>query len=284
MDRTLIIAVAVVVAALLGLFLIMKPSLTPPTPSTPVASINSVTVVAHDYSFDAPDVIPAGITSFELLNQGQEMHHITLFRLEGGHTMTDLEATMQAPPSGPLDWLVAVGGPNAAIPGGSANATLDLQPGSYAMLCLIPAADGVPHFAKGMVWALTVAPSQGAKAAEPKADVTIELADYSFTLSKPITAGSHTIKAVNRGPQDHEVVIFKLAPGKTPEDVMAAGEDIANFPGEFWGGVSTMGGGQSNYTTLHFTPGNYLLLCYVPDVADGAPHIAHGMMQMITVN
>ena len=280
MDRTLIILVAVVVAALLGLFLIMKPSPTSPPP--PVA-VNTVTVVAHDYSFDAPDVIPAGMTTFELLNQGQELHHVTLFKLEGGHTLADLEAAMQTP-SESLDWLIAVGGPNAAIPGGSANATLDLQPGNYAMICFIPSSDGAPHFAKGMIRPLTVTSSQGATAADLKADVTIELVDYTFILSKPITAGRHTVKVANRGPQDHEAVFFKLASGKTLEDFMAVGEDLANLPGEFWGGVSTMGKGQFNYLTIHFTPGQYLLLCFVPDVADGAPHIAHGMAQVITVN
>jgi len=282
MDRTLIILVAVVVAALLGLFLIMKPSQTIPTPPPPVA-INTVTVFAHDYSFDAPDVLPAGMTTFDLLNQGQELHHVTLFRIEGGHTLADVEAAMQTP-SESLDWLIAVGGPNAAIPGGSANATLDLQPGNYVMMCVIPSPDGVPHVAKDMIKALTVTPSQGAAAAAPKADVTIELVDYNFVLSKPITAGRHMIKVVNRGPQDHEVVFFKLAPGKTPEDFMAVGEDLANLPGVFWGGVSTMAKGQINYLTVDFTPGQYLLLCFVPDVADGAPHIAYGMVQMITVN
>lgn len=284
MDRTLIIVVAVVVAALLGLFLIMKPSQTIPTPPPPVA-INTVTVVAHDYSFDAPDVIPAGMTTFELLNQGQELHHVTLFKLEGDHTLADLEAAMQTP-SESMDWLIALGGPNAAIPGGSANATLDLQPGNYAMLCVIPSPDGVPHLAKGMIKPLTVTPSQDATAEAPKADVTIELVDYNFVLSKPITAGRHMIKVINRGPQDHEVVFFKLARGKTPEDFMAAttNYDFANWPGVFWGGVSTMAKDQINYLTADFTPGQYLLLCFVPDVADGAPHIAHGMMQMITVN
>ena len=280
MDRTLIILVAVVVAALLGLFLIMKPS---PTSPPPAVAINTVTVVAHDYSFDAPDVLPAGMTTFDLLNQGQELHHVTLFRIEGGHTLADVEAAMQTP-SESLDWLIAVGGPNAAIPGGSANATLDLQPGNYVMMCVIPSPDGVPHVAKDMIKALTVTPSQGAAAAAPKADVTIELVDYNFVLSKPITAGRHMIKVVNRGPQDHEVVFFKLAPGKTPEDFMAVGEDLANLPGVFWGGVSTMAKGQINYLTVDFTPGQYLLLCFVPDVADGAPHIAYGMVQMITVN
>lgn len=283
MDRTLIIVVAVVVAALLGLFLIIKPSPTPSTPPTRVASINTVTVIARDFSFDAADIIPAGMTRFELLNQGKELHHVTLFKLEGGHNLDDVLAALQAPAE-PVDWLMALGGPNAGVPGGSANATLDLQPGNYVMMCVIPSPDGVPHVAKGMIKALTVTPSPSATVVPLEADVVIDLVDYNFSLSKPITAGQQTIKVINRGPQDHELVFFKLAPGKTPEDVMAAGEDIANYPGEFWGGVSTMAKDQVNYLTVHFTPGQYLLLCYVPDTADGAPHIAHGMMQLITVD
>ena len=35
--------------------------------------------------------------------------------------------------------------------------------------------------------------------------------------------------------------------------------------------------------TASFTPGDYTLLCFVPDAKDGKPHIAHGMVKNFTV-
>src|SRR5678815_2352898 len=58
--------------------------------------IRTVTVTATDYSFAAPDTIPAGLTELRLLNRGTEMHHAMLVRLDAGKTMADLFAAMQS--------------------------------------------------------------------------------------------------------------------------------------------------------------------------------------------
>ena len=55
-------------------------------------------------------------------------------------------------------WAVDVGGPNSPMPGGESSATLDLEPGNYVLVCVIPAmTDGQPHFMKGMVKEIIVA-------------------------------------------------------------------------------------------------------------------------------
>src|SRR3989442_9806390 len=40
-----------------------------------------VTIIASDYAFGAPDTIPAGLTTFRLVNQWKELHHASLVRL-----------------------------------------------------------------------------------------------------------------------------------------------------------------------------------------------------------
>jgi hypothetical protein len=44
----------------------------------------------------------------------------------------------------------------------------------------------------------------GATAAEPKSDITVTLSDFAFALSQPVTAGTHTIRVENTGPQLHD--------------------------------------------------------------------------------
>jgi hypothetical protein len=60
-----------------------------------------------------------------------------------------------------------------------------------------------------------------ADAALPAGDVVITLRDYAFDLSTPLTAGTHTIRVENAGPQWHEVGIERLAEGKTTADFQA---------------------------------------------------------------
>jgi hypothetical protein len=54
-------------------------------------------------------------------------------------------------------------------------------------------------------------------------------------------------------------------------------------PGDTFGGTMALQRGQVNFITAEFTPGDYALLCFVPDSGDGKPHVAHGMVRQFTV-
>ncbi|HXE58531.1 MAG TPA: hypothetical protein VNK43_11075 [Gemmatimonadales bacterium] len=252
------------------------------TPSRP--SMPTVTFTTSDFRFDGPTRVEAGVTTVRLVNQGPELHHVQLVRLEEDKRVGDLLETMKTPGMPPA-WAVFVGGPNAVAPGDTTYSVQDLAPGRYATICIIPSKDGVPHFAKGMAGEFEVVPASGAGASEPAADVVLELFDYSFSFSQPITPGHRVIKAVNRGPQPHEVVVFKLAPGKTVHDVLAwiEGGEQGPPPAELLGGVVALSNGRHALFGADFTPGEYALVCFLPDVQDGKPHLAHGMVQQFTV-
>src|SRR5688500_12032837 len=175
---------------------------------TPAAAApaNEVTITATDYAFDAPAEIPAGLTNMRLVDNGKELHHATLIRLEEGKTYADLMAGMTAmkPGTPPPGWMIPAGGPNAVGPGSSTALTMVLQPGNYAIVCFIPDAKGVPHVAHGMSKALTVTPNANANMTEPEADITVTMSDYKFEFSQPLTAGKHTLKLVTAPGQPHE--------------------------------------------------------------------------------
>ena len=247
------------------------------TPAKP----NVVRVTGQDFRFDAPDVIPAGLTQFRFLNKGPALHHLAILKLAGGKTIDDLRAAL-ANPGPPPSWVKEYGGANAAVPGEESNVTLTLTPGNYALICFVDIG-GPPHFAKGMVRGLQVAPS---KTADPKpaASVTMTLFDYNFRLSGPLRAGTRTIRVHNVGKQHHEVQVVQLAPGKTVKEVLDwLGKPEGPPPGKAMGGIAGMDPGMTEYFTANFTPGKYGLICFLPDVKDGKPHLAHGMVQEITV-
>lgn len=248
---------------------------------------NVITVTTSDFTFAAPDSIAGGLTTFALINKGTELHHMQIIRLEQGKTFADLQQAMKNP-GPPPSWITEVGGPNAGVPDGrsAVRVTVALTPGNYVMLCFIPSPDGALHVMKGMVKPFTVTGAPAVtQAGEPKADVQMTLYDYNFDLDKPLTAGRHTIRVVNKASQAHEAFIAKLAPGTQATDFlewMKAGMKGAP-PVMPMGGVVGISRGQENLLTIDLTPGEYALYCFVPDAKDGKEHVQHGMFKQISV-
>jgi hypothetical protein len=254
--------------------------------TTTVAAVkpHQMTVTATDYKFDAPDQVPSGMMTIHLVDNGAEMHHVAFIKLNDGKTIADVEQAMKT--QGPMPrWAVDYGGVNPPHPGGGmASTTQMLEPGNYALLCFVPSADGIPHFAKGMVRPLTVTPSSNASASAPVADIDMTLNNYSFTTSKPITAGRHTIKIENAASQSHELMLARLAPGKKAEEIPAwAEKPVGPPPGEPIGGVPAIAKGATAFITIDFTPGDYAFVCFIPDEKDGKPHFTHGMVKQVHV-
>jgi hypothetical protein len=242
-----------------------------------------VTVHAKEFAFEAPKTIAAGLTTFRLVNDGKQLHHLSIVKLDKGKTMKDVEAAMKA--DTPPEWIKAVGGPNAALPGGSVEATLDLAPGNYVFLCFVPSpGEQIPHFAKGMMLPITVTAAGGVTQAgatyapTPTPDVHLELKDYGFKFSKPITAGKHTIHIMNQGPQDHEAILIQLAPGKHISDfnTWASTGMQGPPPARPMAGIAAMGKGRTAIVTDDFTPGTYAITCFV-GAPDKKMHAEHGM-------
>jgi hypothetical protein len=124
-----------------------------PSTAKPPATQGSFTM--RDFSFEMPDRLVAGRASYEVTNAGPQPHELVVVKLGEGKTVPDVMAWYRAP-SGPPPF-EAVGGINGLSAGQSGYMTLDLQPGSYAAICVIPdPASGLAHLHLGMVKAFTV--------------------------------------------------------------------------------------------------------------------------------
>lgn len=243
-----------------------------------------VEFVSTDYSFDGPDTLPAGWNTIRLRNDGQELHHVLMWRLEDGKTLADLEAHLASGDPADPTWAVNYGGPNASIGPFQAESTIWLDPGEYAAVCVIPSPDGQTHLAKGMMKTITV--SGGSDAPEPVADMSVDLGDFVFVRDTAYTAGQHTVAVTNSGAQPHEIVLVKLDEGATAADFTAAFAPDAPPgppPGMPVGGLAPMAPGQKAYFQTELTPGNYAALCFLMDPESGAPHFALGMSEEFTV-
>ena len=155
-------------------------------------------------------------------------------------------------------------------------------------MCIVDVPDHVPHMMKGMIKGLTVTASSGPATPEPTGDMTVTAVDFAFTLPAggQFTAGQHLIKFENKGTQPHEFELVRLGDGKTLDDLMKWGQTFQGpLPGTSLGGAAPMVPGQVEYMPLDLTPGNYVVVCVVPDPTKrGMPHLAEGMMRTFTIS
>ncbi len=255
----------------------------------PPGGARTVTYVASEFAFQGPKRIPAGVVTIRLVNRGAEPHHLQIARLPPGQTASDFVARTAAGGRGALPAELRLeGGPGGVAPGGDSNATLRLEPGAYAFTCWVSSsADRVPHLAKGMAITVEVVAEEGPARPEslPEADGRVTLVDYDFELPGQITAGVHTFRVVNEGSEPHEIVVFQLAPGASLGELVAWIDEgrKGRPPGRAIGGTAALEPETENSFSAELAPGEYALMCFVPDDEDGRMHFAHGMAKQITV-
>lgn len=137
-----------------------------------------------------------------------------------------------------------------------------------------------------IVFALVVAASSCKPHSEQTASVPVlrvTTSDFSFEAPAQVGAGLVTIEAVNHGQNLHEVQLIRLGPGKTAKDFA---DGLGNPGMSAWvssaGGVAALMSGDSASVTQVLQPGNYVLVCGVPD-SSGTPHMMRGMVRGLTV-
>lgn len=121
-------------------------------------------VAVTEYAFDLPSELDAGVTSFELTNEGTEQHQLQLLRKNDGVTETADELLVLSDEE-ILDKATVVGIVEAD-PGDSYYTVVDLEPGDYIALCTVqvgktsedatPPDDAPSHFTQGEVSEFTV--------------------------------------------------------------------------------------------------------------------------------
>lgn len=275
----------VIAATVIGLILIADRPV--PVEAASKAVIQEVTFETVGMSFKGPESVPAGLTLIQIVNKGTDFHHVQLIRLTDGKTAEDFTTAVKTAPFDPMGpaaapaWVHFIGGPNGAIPGESATAVMNLEPGNYVLICFIPDSKGVAHAAQGMMKALKVTGVADPGVSEPKATINITAMDFKFAPDSAIAAGTQTIRFNNAGTQPHEVLVVQLPPDKSVKDFAAAFEPGHSGPppGKPIAGMTGVDKGGHAFFTAKFEPGHYGLICFFMDEMKKAPHFALGMMQ-----
>lgn len=118
-----------------------------------------VTVTLADYEFTVDGTFRAGDQLVRVVNSAAQPHEMLILPLPPGVRAADLfappaegEHAHEEPEEVPS---AAIRGVWAINPGETVQVPVDLEPGTYALVCFVPDADG-PHAMQGMVLEVTV--------------------------------------------------------------------------------------------------------------------------------
>lgn len=128
----------------------------------------AIDVVTTDYAFGGiDDEYPAGPVSFELTNEGDELHELVVLRIDDEVDLS-AEELLALPEDEAQASVQPVGGTEPIMQGARDYLVVDLQPGRYLVSCFLPKGaasfealgalgeDAEPHAAHGMVQEITV--------------------------------------------------------------------------------------------------------------------------------
>ncbi|SMO79388.1 hypothetical protein [Fodinibius sediminis] len=264
-----------------------------------------VEITAYDYAFQAPAELPSGWITFILNNeQAHKIHELSFARISENITYREYldeyvgawEILLEEFQAGEVersdiservnellpDWADGIKYVNArglVSPGRSAEKTVYLEPGLYAVDCWVKTEDGVIHLVNGMTRPLTIT-DESTNSPEPSVENIITLKEKEIDVQWKAEAGSHSfavlMEADSLGNPVHNNIHLIKTEGNTDlnevntwMDWYKVGGLRTPAPADFLGGVSTydaIPGESATYFSLEIDePGEYAWIVQVPE-------------------
>lgn len=245
-----------------------------------------VDVAAGEFFLRAPDTIRAGLVTFRLSQIGdlltnpakveaenrapptpdndptRAFHMLWVTKLAPGRTVSEwYEAHVEGEPT---PWAVDLGGPSAAEPPGTSNATMVLEPGNYVLVCHVGSARedrNRSHLLKGMFRALTVLPGNTSAARIPRADAVARITGSGqIELQGTLRRGPQRIRVINETAKAHEFIVLRVGAGRTAQEVVTwrRADGTPRPVVKALGGFSDVPPGATRTTTIDFDSGSHV--------------------------
>lgn len=254
--------------------------------ASPARAQRVLRVIASDTALAASPTVPAGVITVELTLQGKTRRELVVHRVPAG---SGPEKTARGAGGRPTSWFErwSFGGPAAPADSvGSSRATIDLRPGRYVLVSYEVDAAGRPRGDRYVWRELTaVAASVLIAARFGDADLTARVKDARIDLTGTVRRGRRAIQVENAGGRPHEVVIARLKPGKTVDDVRRwkrERDDAAPFV--YVGGLTPMSSGMTAQTRLVFQAGTHVIFCPMRDARARSHDHERGVLATFTVS
>lgn len=263
-------------------------------PSSEDHSDHSITIIAEDYAYQAPDQIPSGWTTIQFENHGNEDHFLLVAKVPDGKNLDDYANQIVMPfnevwyalrddgleqelvfdklmPNLP-EWFAGIefmGGTGIVPAGESSQIMLRLDPGTYILECYFKNEEGELHSVEGMLRELTVTDSYSASS-PPQADISITLSNFNMDIQGDLKPGKHTFSVhLTENPEQgfgHNVHVVRVDDDVEINDLL----HFINFfevdglrtpsPFTFAGGMHLMPVGETAYFNTELKSGRYIFL------------------------
>lgn len=264
-----------------------------------------VEVAAYDYAFQAPEELPSGWITFILNNkQAHEIHELSFARLPENITYREYldeyigawEILLEEFQEGKVkrsgisdrvnnllpEWADGVKYVNArglVSPGRSAEKTVYLEPGLYAVDCWVKTNEAIIHISNGMTRPLTIT-EESTNSPEPSPDNSLTLHQNDISEEWDAGIGNHSFAVFmdadsSNNPVHNNIHLIKMNENTNLDEVNTwmdwynVGGLRAPAPADFLGGVSTydaIPGESASYFSLEINePGDYAWIVRVPE-------------------
>lgn len=250
------------------------------SPAGAKGSGNTLEVQAGEYAYTLKGTPHAGWVTIKFDNLGQENHMLAIFQIKPNVTAKQVKAAAASNDQTAFDKIAqgdsnrSFGTPDLIGPGESTQTVSQLPAGRFALMCFVPAPDGSPHLAHGMVTTVDVTtPKSSAK--PPKADTKVTLSDTAITVPDGDAPSQFTAKVTNTGTAPHSFTLIRIEAGQTIDTVKAyfdaffsSGAASGTPPGAIVGGISGLDPGKTAFLVQELTPGHYAYLSTAGNAPD----------------
>jgi hypothetical protein len=145
-----------------------------------------------------------------------------------------------------------------------------------------PGAEAPPPTAAAPAAAAPAPAAPGAVATSTTASaggfVEVIATEYAFAVANPVPAGATSVRLVNQGAEDHELVIGRIADGKTYQDARTTTDLLSVVPA-----TETLQAkpGQATEVAIDIGAGEWYMACFLT-TPDGRSHADAGMVGSFT--
>lgn len=230
------------------------------------ARANQLDITMNDYSFTADGEARPGPLTLNYSNEGSEIHHAILGKLDQGKDLADVQAFLNKgfdgePPAWFADDPIDM---ELVSPGQTSGVVFDAQEGTYVLLCFMPTPEGEPHVGHGMVQTFEV--SGSGETTQPVADADISLSE-SAVESSELAAGPSVVDVTNDGKAPAQFFVTAIEPGAELKDIDTWFEkgQKGPAPAQFFGGTNEIQPGSTSTFVLSLEPGTYTAMAAYED-------------------
>ncbi|AVR44406.1 hypothetical protein C7S20_03555 [Christiangramia fulva] len=226
-----------------------------------------VNIKAIDYAFQMPKEIKSGWVTFKFENMGHEMHFAQMYKFPDNVTEEGVLKFMANPSNEIFEKYIKgditlIGGPGFHAPGQQSQYTIQIEPGTYGIVCNTRTKEGVPHADLGMYKYFKVT-NEDSGAERPVADLKLSLEKYVIKADGQLQKGRQTVEVTHMGGDRFDMHLAKLNDTSTIAATLKFFDHLME-PSQtlFEGGAEQKKVDKKSYVTVDFEPGDHAFLSH----------------------